>query len=90
MCMYICLPLAPFLERRRTRCTIGFLHGGVFLCISLDLGCNHWFWCVNDTFMVLEYVGAQVGDSQCNDSKVLQAVADILKECLGESSSTKE
>ncbi|KAH9554372.1 hypothetical protein CY35_08G060500 [Sphagnum magellanicum] len=24
-----------------------------------------------------------VGDSQCNDSKVLQAVADILKECLG-------
>jgi hypothetical protein len=40
-----------------------------------------WFW---------RYVGAQVGDSQCNDSKVLQAVADILKECLGESPSNKE
>jgi hypothetical protein len=24
-----------------------------------------------------------VGDSQCNDSKVLQAVTDYLKECVG-------
>ncbi len=24
-----------------------------------------------------------MGDSQCNDSKVLQAVTDYLKECVG-------
>jgi len=55
----------------------------IWVVISLVLVCQQHFHGSGD-------VGAQVGDSQCNDSKVLQAVADILKECLGESPSTKE
>ncbi len=55
----------------------------IWVVISLVLVCQRHFHGSGD-------VGAQVGDSQCNDSKVLQAVADILKECLGESPSTKE
>jgi len=34
----------------------------------------------------VSYVVRQVGESQCTDLKVLQAVADTLKECVGKRS----